>query len=125
MNDHRRITWRKTPWSRFSPQQARRPHAESRTFIAHVLAEPFAGQTCVVTHHAPHRNPIHPKLGEAMISADYASDLSALIEAGQTSGSMAILARRLSAGRTRILSNPRGYPGEAPSFDPAFMVDMG
>lgn len=91
MNDHRRITWRKTPWSRFSPQQARRPHAESRTFIAHVLAEPFAGQTCVVTHHAPHRNSIHPKLGEAMISADYASDLSALIEAGETSGSMAIL----------------------------------
>jgi hypothetical protein len=40
LNDHRRISWSKQPWSRFRPQEAWRLHQQSRAFIETTLAEP-------------------------------------------------------------------------------------
>jgi hypothetical protein len=31
----------------------------------------------------------------------------------------------LDVGRTRVLCNPRGYPGENPNFNPALVVEVG
>jgi hypothetical protein len=52
LNDHRRITWRKTPWQRFRPQEALGLHQSSRCYLAGLLATSFDGPTVVVTHHA-------------------------------------------------------------------------
>ena len=53
---------------RFTPEDAIRLHTASRDWLAAMLAEPFAGKTVVVTHHAPSSQSVHPR---------YASDLLA------------------------------------------------
>jgi Icc-related predicted phosphoesterase len=129
MRDHKRIKWRKNPWSRFRPIEARMLHLNSRRFIEHQLAQHHEGPTIVVSHHAPIREAIEPTLREKLISAAYASDLREIIDRyrplywiwGHTHYSLD--ERR---GQTRMLSNPCGYGSENDAhFDPAFTIEIG
>ena len=70
---------------------------------------------------------VAPRFQRSLLSAAYASELLPLVDrhqpavfvTGHTHVSM-----NLRRGRTRLVSNPRGYPGENPSFDPAFTMEI-
>lgn len=115
MRDHRRIQTRDRLGSprAFRPPAAAALHVEHRGRIERALAEPHAGPTIVVTHHAPH--PRSLPAGEATGPGDaaYASDMSALME-GPGAPDLWIhghvhASRDYRVGRTRVLSNPRGH----------------
>jgi Icc-related predicted phosphoesterase len=127
MMDHKRIHWRKDPWARFRPQEAALLHARSRLFLETALSEHHDGPTIAVAHHAVTLDAVAPQFQRSLLSAAYASELLPLVDrhqpaifvTGHTHFSM-----NLRRGRTRLVSNPRGYPGENPSFDPAFTMEI-
>jgi Icc-related predicted phosphoesterase len=127
MRDHKRIKWRKNPWERFRPSEARMLHLTSCEYIDAELGKHHGGPTIVLTHHAATPDAVEPGLRHRMIAAAYASDLRPIIDqhqpdfwiSGHTHFSMDI--RR---GRTRLISNPCGYGGENPRFDPAFTIEV-
>jgi 3',5'-cyclic AMP phosphodiesterase CpdA len=77
MNDYWRIRIGKEGYRRLYPEYTARLHAEHRGWLERQLAEPFAGETTVVTHHAPHPSCVQRDLPWAPA---YASDLTSLIE---------------------------------------------
>jgi Icc-related predicted phosphoesterase len=127
LNDHRRITWTKEPWTRFRPQEALGLHKRSRGFIETALSKPFSGPTVVVTHHGPHPRSVHPRYGDDLLSAAFVSDLTAVIEASQpplwVHGHVHD-AFDYQLGATRVLCNPNGYGNENAAFDPALVVEV-
>lgn len=126
MNDHRKIKYRKKPWLRWRPEEARKTHLASRAYLEQALAEPHKGPTVVVTHHAPHRGSIAPRFAKDTITAAYASDLTAVIEAGRPDlwvhGHMHD-SFDYDVGSTRVLCNPRGYARENLAFVADLVVD--
>jgi hypothetical protein len=128
MRDHKRIKWRKEPWQRFRPEEARAIHLRSRAFIDTELAKAHAGPSLVVTHHAATKEAVAPKFQRSLISAAYASDLLPIVDrhqpqwwvSGHSHASMDF--RR---GRTRMISNPSGYADENRYFDPLFTIEVG
>jgi 3',5'-cyclic AMP phosphodiesterase CpdA len=94
-------------------------HRESRRFIENFLDRHDGSPTVVVTHHAPSRYSIAPRFENDISSAAFASDLAALIiERGPAlwvHGHVHDLFD-YTLGKTRVLCNPRGYPGE-PGFE--------
>jgi Icc-related predicted phosphoesterase len=128
MNDHRLIGWQKKPWLRFRPQEAALLHHQSQTYLAEVLATPFAGPTVVISHHAVHWGSIAPKFRSDPLTAAFLSDQSALIEAHQPALWVHGHVHNSSdyrVGRTRIVCNPHGYGDENPAFDGALVVEIG
>lgn len=127
MLDHRRIKWQQSPWLRFRPHEARMLHLRSRAYIENQLAKVHDGPTLVLTHHAPCIEAVAPPLQGYMTSAAYASDMLSIIDryqpelwvSGHTHVSM-----NFRRGRTRLVSNPIGYGGENPLFDPFFAVEI-
>ena len=129
MMDHKRIKWRKYPWARFRPQEAALLHAQSRQFLETALSQQHDGPTIAVAHHAVTLDAVAPQFQRSLLSAAYASELLPLVDrhqpavfvTGHTHVSM-----RLRRGRTMLVSNPRGYPGETKkrAFDPAFTMEI-
>ena len=127
MNDHKKIKWSKNPWKRFRPDEAAALHADSVRAIESVLSVSHEGPTVVVTHHAPSERSVAEKYRGDALNYAYFSDLDWLIEKYQpdlwvhghvhTSFDYAI-------GKTRVLCNPHGYPGENRDFNPALMVAL-
>ena len=127
MNDHRLIGWSREAWRPFRPENAAALHQASSDYIAAVLAEPFAGPSVVVTHHAPHPASVHPRYQGDPVNAAFASDKSALIAAGKPV--LWIHGHVHSSfdyhvGSTRILCNPNGYGAENPDFDAQLVVEV-
>jgi Icc-related predicted phosphoesterase len=128
MRDHKRIKWSRRPWRRFRPQEARMLHLRSRTFIEAELSKAYNRTTIVLTHMAPTVEAIERQHRESMSAAAYASNLLATIDrhqpdfwiSGHTHYSIDI--RR---GRTRLISNPCGYPNENTRFDPQMVIEIG
>jgi Icc-related predicted phosphoesterase len=127
MMDHRKISWSKQPWKRFTPMEACYLHHASRQFLEETLSQPRTGKTVVITHHAPSRTSLSDFFRDSLLSAAYASDLEQLIDAlkpdiwihGHTHQSSDYL---ISA--TRIVCNPHGYGRENPSFKPTLLIDV-
>jgi hypothetical protein len=127
MMDHKRIRWRKEPWARFRPQEAALLHARSRQFLETALSKHHDEPTIVVAHHAVTIDAVAPTFQRSLLSAAYASELLPLVDryqpavfaTGHTHFSM-----NLRRGRTRLVSNPRGYPGENPFFDPTLTLEI-
>lgn len=127
MNDHRLIKWRKDPWERFEPRHAAMLHAESKAFIESTLAQHHDGPTVVLTHHAPHPNSIHSRYESDPLNHAYASNLEAVIEKGRPT--LWIHGHVHShfdyqVFQTRVVCNPRGYPGELTRYDPNLLIDI-
>lgn len=137
ISDHRLI---KTDGGVFSTDDALRCHQDTLAWLDRKLGEPFSGKTVVVSHHAPHTKSIHPRFVGDLLTAAFASDLSALIAKHQPAlwchghmhdGSDYML------GDTRVVANPRGYPirpgactaaelrFENPEFQPGLVVEIG
>ncbi len=95
----------------FTPADSLALHARARAWLEAELAKPFAGQTIVVTHHAPHRLSLAPRYAHDPVSAGFVSDLDALVRApvalwihGHTHTSF-----DYTVNGTRVVCNPRGY----------------
>ncbi|MNR46096.1 hypothetical protein D3C85_1650220 [compost metagenome] len=88
------------------------------------MDKPFDGKTVVVTHHAPVPEVVGDK-HEGHLIAAYTNSWHALLEKadlwvfGHTHRAIDI-----TLGRCRVVSNPRGYPGEQTGFDHGFVIDL-
>jgi Icc-related predicted phosphoesterase len=108
MSDHWRIV---TQQRIFQPADALQRHTESRFWLESQLNETYAGTTVVVTHHAPHPRSVETWTKDKIAKAAYASNLTELMDKAElwihghihTSADYYV-------GRTRVMSNPRGYP---------------
>ena len=113
----------------FTPADAAALFAEQHAWLAAVLAEPFAGPTVVITHHAPTPRSVHPRFADSPVSAAFVSDCSALMGRavlwihGHTHDSF-----DYTANGTRVVCNPRGYcsggVNENPHFDPCLCIEV-
>src|SRR5262249_20898346 len=108
--DHSRIQTSDGP---FRARHAQADHERSRSWLEQQLVTPFAGQTVVITHHAPHPRSIHPRFlndRDMPANAAFVSDLSELMVGadlwlhGHTHDSF-----DYQVGRCRVVANPRGY----------------
>lgn len=104
-------------------------HLSSRRWLEDRLAEPHAGPTVVVTHHAPLiRTRPDPPLLRAIAGA-FASDLTDLMGAEKVTLWLYGHTHRaadLEIRGVRIVSNPRGYPNQpVEGFDPNHVIEIG
>jgi hypothetical protein len=94
----------------FSPACALALHLEQKEWLHSRLAEPFAGKTVVITHHAPAPGSLHPMFEKDLVSAAFISDLSDLLGVatlhihGHTHHSFDYDVRG-----SRVVANPMGY----------------
>ncbi|SDK75425.1 Calcineurin-like phosphoesterase [Pseudomonas delhiensis] len=122
MPDFSCIDWFTAP---FTPALSQQLFEASRDWLAAQLAEPFAGPTVVVTHHAPSARSIPPQYVGDSLSPAFASDLEQLVQQcdlwlhGHVHDAL-----DYRIGRTRVVANPGGYPGERGGFDPYGTVDV-
>jgi len=127
MNDFRHI--RVTPsYRRFRPEDARRLNYNSIRWLETQFAALAGQKSVVVTHHAPSARSISPRHANDPLSPAFASNLDDLVLASRTSlwvhGHIHDVAD-YTLGSTRVIANPRGYPGEAvPGFNPALVVEV-
>lgn len=114
MNDHRRIKFKQDAhtYRRFLPIDALHEHAKTRAYLnANVKPNDI-----VVTHHAPTSLSIHPRYANPNeLNSAYASDLATFIETHRPAlwfhGHMHDPCD-YTIYNTRVVANPRGYPGE-------------
>lgn len=96
---------------------------QARAWLRERLATPHVGATVVITHHAPTPTSLPPHERGTDLSAAYANDWADIMQG-------AVLwchghihkVNDYYVGATRVLSNPRGYPGEGTGFDPALLL---
>jgi predicted phosphodiesterase len=116
----------------FTPPDAAALFQRHAAWLARHLAQPYAGTTVVITHHAPSTQSIHPRYEGSPINACFVSDAAHL--AGDDRVQLWIHGHthdsfdyRLNG--TRVVCNPRGYSrngvNENPAFDPNFIVEVG
>lgn len=116
MNDYRRI-WHGGGLLR--PEDTRALHGQARAWLEDKLKEPFPGPTVVITHHAPSLRSSAPLYQKDLVTAAFASNLSALLDSG--AAQLWIHGHTHQAvdyieGKTRIVCNPKGYTGERTGF---------
>lgn len=127
MNDYKRIKFAKLPYQKFKPIHALRKHQETLIFITSELRGNEGRPTVMVTHHAPSIRSVPSWFREDALTACYASQLEGLIlDTQPTLWVHGHLHNRVDymIGETRVVANPRGYPGENTGFDPAFALEI-
>lgn len=76
MHDYHHIRVARHNYRRLTPVQTAEIHLDHRAWLAARLAEPFNGETIIITHHAPHRNALS---AEPSYGPCYASNLEGMI----------------------------------------------
>lgn len=117
MNDF--FVIKKEDGSSFLPEDSIEIHRQEREWLEKMLAQPFNGKTCVVTHHLPLPNSVADRFKGDALSPAFASDLTALFMRtppdlwihGHTHDSFDYL-----AGDARVYCNPKGYRNENRAF---------
>jgi hypothetical protein len=109
----------------FSPEDAIALCSRHRAWLAAALALPFPGKTVVVTHFAPHPRSIAPGYVGHRANPGFVVDLE------KTMGSAALWIHGHThtffdyrVRGTRVICNPRGYPGEATGFRSDLIVEI-
>jgi len=98
-----------------TPAATVRFHRRTLRFLERVFAQPFKGETVVVTHHGPHPRSIHPRFANHPLNPGFASNLTAELERWAPAYWIhGHVHNRLDyqVARTRIVVNPRGYVGQ-------------
>ncbi len=117
---------------RFAPRDHLALHQADRAWLGEKLAQPFAGRTVVVTHHAPHPGSLAARFALDRVSAGFVTDLSDLLAAGVTlwvHGHTHDPFDYRVAG-ARVVCQPRGYVDSArgvaenPAFDWNYVVEL-
>jgi predicted phosphodiesterase len=131
MRDFKRIRVSEAPEAIFTPADSAARFTIHAGWLESKLAEPFAGPTVVITHHAPSPKSIHPRFADSLLNACFVSDLERLIDGsrsrlwihGHTHDSFDYV-----LNGTRVVCNPRGYAkdrvNENPRFDANFLVEI-
>jgi hypothetical protein len=114
---------------RFTPEDAIRLHMSSRNWLAVMLAEPFDGNTVVITHHAPSSRSVHPRYARDLLTPAFASNLEHLMgsdRAGLWIHGHMHESYDYEIHGTRLVCNPRGYAPNAlnPGFRPDWVVEV-
>lgn len=113
---------------KLEPLDVIKMHEESLRWLAEELSVGDPARTVVLTHHAPSARSLPAGGDEADWSASYASNLESFVQEfapalwihGHTHQSSDYL-----LGKTRVVCNPRGYPGqEDHGFDPGKIVEI-
>lgn len=128
MTDYKRIRVAKGGYRRLRAIDTMREAQESRLWLQRQLEQPHDGPTVVVTHHAPSQQSLlYP-------DADYQADPMAPAFASSWEPLMAgvdlwlhghtHLGMDYRVGACRVVSNPRGYPGEDVGFDPRLTIEV-
>ena len=125
INDFKQIRW--ADGTLFSPDDASTRHHYSRKFLEETIvssAEPLV----VITHHAPSRQSISPQFAGDVFNGAFASDLEYMMTGPKAPALWVHGATHhpvdYAVGVTRVLSNPRGYPGEVADFRADLVVDI-
>lgn len=93
-------------------------------WLTQELDKPFDGKTVVVTHHAPMLDHVGDDLPAHLIAA-YANDWPELVGKSDLWGyGHTHIAARFTQSGCRVVSNPRGYPGQSTGFDPDLLIDL-
>jgi Icc-related predicted phosphoesterase len=114
---------------RFTPADSIDLHESSRSWLSRHLAQPFDGSTVVVTHHAPSARSVPTRFAKDLLTPAFASNLEHLMDGARAAlwvhGHMHDPADYEING-TRVICNPRGYPGELASrhFHPSLCVNV-
>lgn len=120
--DYKLIRWGSRP---FAPEDAIGLCTRQRAWLAAELARPFSGKTVVITHFAPHPRSIasafanHRANPAFVVDLDEAMGRAALWIHGHTHTFFDYRVRG-----TRVICNPRGYPGESTGFRPGLIVEL-
>lgn len=128
MNDFRLIQIKGENYRKFTPRDAFKKHKESLTFID--KASKDHDNVIVVTHMSPSEQSVHPKYkGEYIMNGGYRSSLDEFIlDRPQIKGwffGHQHDASDFMIGDTRVVSNPRGCPGEDnEGFNPELVVEL-
>jgi len=114
MNDYKMIR-RDPSYSRLCSIDMHVMHNESLRWLEKSLSESTSKTNVVVTHHAPSIKSIPEKHRNDLVSAGYASNLESFIY--KTKPDLRIHGHVNEAfdyciGQTRVICNPKGYPGE-------------
>ena len=115
-------------YRRFRPADARRLHAESLEWLMKETEAARERKVVVITHHAPSPQSIPLRYRNNPLNPAFASNLEPFI---RTSGVALWIHGHIHessdyvVGSTRIVANPRGYPGEpVRNFDPTLVIDI-
>ena len=127
MRDFSRIRVGEAPEMPFTPAASAALFRHHAAWLDSKLAEPYAGPTVVITHHAPSRKSIHPRFAESLLNACFVSDAERLINAsrarlwihGHTHDSFDYF-----VNGTRVLCNPRGYAKDGVNENPLFDANL-
>ncbi|WP_346830922.1 metallophosphoesterase [Pseudomonas abietaniphila] len=94
------------------------------SWLSEELAKSFDGKTVVVTHHAPALDHVGNDLPAHLIAA-YANDWPELVGKADlwVCGHTHVAADFFKNG-CRVVSNPRGYPGQSTGFDLEFLIEI-
>jgi predicted phosphohydrolase len=115
-------------YRRLRPEDTVTFHHQSRRWLKEALGAPASRQV-VVTHHAPLPESLHPVYAAERANAAYASNLRALLDEARPAlwiHGHVHYAHDYRVGETRVVCNPRGYPGELiKGFRPDLVVDVG
>jgi Icc-related predicted phosphoesterase len=90
-------------------------HDASRTWLVRQLEQAFDGPTVVITHHLPALKSIAPRYANDPLNPAFASRLEDMIERYQPTLWIHGHTHEpcdYELSRTRVVCNPRGYPGE-------------
>lgn len=117
LNDHIHI---KQGAGRFLPEHALALHNESIDFLRSSNAD------VIVTHHAPHSGSIHPRYKGQLLNYAFVSEV---LETFDNPPRLWVHGHvhdcfDYVVGKTRVICNPHGYPGENRAFNPALLVDI-
>lgn len=124
MSDFQAI--RTAGYRRVRPSDFAERNRYSKQWLLNRLAEPFDGPTVVITHHAPSLlSLVGPDTGTHLDAAyanrweDLMGDPVSLWVHGHTH-----FAVDYDLAGTRVLANPRGYPGQATGFNAHLVVEV-
>jgi hypothetical protein len=154
MNDYRLIkTGRGRSGDVFQPKDSIADHKRFMNWLTQELANPFDGETVLVTHHALSEKSLFAGVAIKDLDWCYASNAEHIFDRYDAEKNPTVLPDHVppvlaihghvhhqldyTVGETRILCNPRGYPAghpytwrpggprENPAFDPRLVVEVG
>jgi predicted phosphodiesterase len=109
----------------FAPEDAITLCHEHRAWLEGALSQPFAGRTVVITHFAPHPRSIAPAYVGHPANPGFVLDLSPLMgRATLWIHGHTHTAFDYEVDGTRVVCNPRGYPGEPTGFAADRVVEI-
>lgn len=113
-----------TTYRRLRPADLIAKSRAAYSWLAHELGTPFDGPTVVITHHAPVSDYLSDDV-DGHLAAAYANDWSDLLgKADLWMYGHTHVAASFTKNGCRVISNPRGYPGQRTGFDPNLIIEL-